>query len=74
MENLALDLEELFGEISERARDAGTMTREEWDDVVDEVLEEKREVGEMHDDDDWQQMVDALKSRFNDFEVEVEEM
>ena len=75
MENIAFNLEELFSEISERATSEGALSREEWNDIVDAVLDEKREFGEIHDDDDWEQMTDALKSRFSDFSTEeVEEM
>jgi hypothetical protein len=72
MENLDLNLEELYTEIKERAESEGALTRDEWDDLVDEVLEDKRDAGEMHDDDDWAEITDALKSRYEEMEEEVE--
>lgn len=71
MENLTLNLQELFEEIKERAFADGAYAREEWGDIVDEVIEEKREVQEIHDDVDLTEMREALKARFDEFEAEI---
>lgn len=73
MENLAFNLEELYEEIKERAFGDGAFSREEWDGLVEEILEDKREVQEMHDDVDWEEMKEALRARFSDFEIEIPE-
>ena len=74
MDYLTLNLEELFEEIKERAQKEGAYTREEWNDITDELLEEKRDVGEMHDDSDWEEIREALKMRYEEFETEVQEV
>ena len=74
MENLSLDLEQLFQEVKEKAEAEGAFSRDEWNDLVEEVLDSKREFTEIDDDDDWQQLIEALKARFEDFESNVEEM
>lgn len=71
MENLTLNLQELFEEIKERAFADGAFSREQWSDVVDEVIEEKREVQEIHDDVDLTEMREALKARYEEFETEI---
>ena len=74
MENLELNLEELFGEIKERALAEGAYSQEEWNDLVDEALEDKRAVEEMHDDEAAAEIGESLKSRYEDFRSEVGEM
>jgi hypothetical protein len=74
MENLSLDLEELYQEVKERAQGEGAYSREEWDDICEEVLDSKREFTEIHDDDDWAQLREALQAKHSDFESQVEEM
>jgi Zn-finger domain-containing protein len=73
MDNVVIDLEEIYGEIKERAFEAGAYSREEFNDLVEEILEEKREVQEMHDDVDWEEMKEALRARYSDFEIEIPE-
>jgi len=73
MDYLTLNLEELFEEVKGRATDEGAVSKEEWDDIVDDVLDSKREFGEMHDDEDQVQIREALKMRFEEFETEVQE-
>jgi hypothetical protein len=71
MENLTLNLQELFEEIKERAFGEGAFSREEWNDIVDEAIEEKREVQEIHDDVDLTEIREALKARYEEFEAEI---
>lgn len=73
MDYLTLNLEELFEEVKTRATDEGAFSKEEWDSIVDDVLEAKHEFGEMHDDEDQSQIREALKTRFEEFEGEVQE-
>ena len=74
MENLEFDLEESYQEIKERALSEGAFSRDEWHDIVEEVLDEKREFNELSDDNDWVQIQEALEARYEDFEMEVAEM
>lgn len=74
MENLELNLEELFGEIKERALAEGAYSQEEWHDLVEEVMEEKRSAEEMSDNEAWMEIGESLKSRYEDFRSEVGEM
>ena len=73
METLAINLEEIYREVKDRALDEGMFAREEWHDLVEQVLEDRREVHEIHDDVDWDEMKDALRARFSDFELEIPE-
>lgn len=74
MENIDLSIEDLYYECRERADSEGAMSQEEWDSVVDDLLEEKREAGELHDDDDVTAIREALQSRFEETEESVPEI
>lgn len=74
MENLEFDLEVAYQEVKDRAMSQGAFSRDEWNDLVEEILDEKREFNELHDDNDWIEIQEALQSRFEDFEMEVPEM
>ena len=74
MDNLAFDLEELFVEAKEKATAEGAMEREEWDQIVEELLEDKRQFQEMDDDEDMESIKESLQARFDDFLAEAGEM
>ncbi len=74
MENITLNLEEVYEEIKERAFGEGAFSREQWRDIVDEILDAKRDFGETHDDVDWEEMREALVARYDEFAEEVPEM
>ncbi len=74
MDNLAFSLEDLYVEVKERALAEGALSREEWDELVESVLDEKREFEEINDDDDWGEMRESLQARYDDFRAEVPEM
>ncbi len=74
MENVILDLEKIYEEIKERAFAEGAFSREEWDGIVDDALDSKREFEEIHDDVDWTEIAEALKARYEEFEGEIPEM
>jgi len=74
MENLELNLEQLFEEIKERALEEGALSREEWDDLVGEILDGKREFEEISDDESWVEIRESLQARYDDFMNETEEM
>lgn len=70
IENLAHNREEIFNEVKERAREEGAYSKEAWDDLVEEVIEEHRSVGEMHDDEDLMRLKDEVQERFGEFSQE----
>lgn len=73
MENLAINIEDLYAEIKDRALSEGAFTQEEWDDIIDQVLEEKREWTE-EEDIDWEEIAESMRVRFEDFSSEIPEM
>lgn len=74
MENLTLNLEDLYEQIKERAFTEGAFSREEWDSLIEDVLDSKREFEEISDDVDWTEVKEALKARYDEFEAEIPEM
>lgn len=72
MENLTFDIEDVYAELTDRAREEGALTRDEWNTLAEELLEGKREVSEI--DDDIDAALEALKSRFDDFISDVDVM
>jgi hypothetical protein len=74
MENLTLNLDELYETVKERATGEGAYTQEEWDSVVDDVLDAKREFEEISDDVDWAEIRESLQARFEEFEQDIPEM
>ncbi|MBU0625826.1 hypothetical protein KKF05_05855 [Patescibacteria group bacterium] len=72
MDNLTLSIEDLYNEVCDRARSDGVLSREEWHDLVDEVLEEKRSQMKIEDDDDWQYIIESLQTRFELFSQEID--
>lgn len=73
MEQPTIDITEIYEEIKERAFDEGAFSEEEWEDIVDQILEEKREWSDA-DDVNWEEIREALVARFEDFAAEIPEM
>jgi hypothetical protein len=71
MENLTFDPEELFEAAKERALAEGAFTHEESSDIVDMVIQDREEFGEVHDDEELSAVKEVLKSRFEDFKREI---
>lgn len=71
MENITFDPEELFEAAKERALAEGAFTHEEWSDIVDTVIQDREEFGEVHDDEELSAVKEVLKSRFEDFKREI---
>lgn len=69
VENLLYTDEGLFREIRDRATQLGISSREEWDDLVEETIEEHRRVGEFDDDEDLENLEDTLKQRYGEYEA-----
>ena len=69
-----MDLEEIYEAVRARAEAEGAFSREEWNDIVDEILEDRRTDSIIHDDDDWAQIREALQARYEEMEEDVVEL
>lgn len=67
MQMLDFDLDEVFHEISSRAQTQGSLSKVEYLDLVDEVLEEKRAEGLIDDDYEFKQAREELETRWEEF-------
>ncbi|TAK04763.1 hypothetical protein EPO33_02075 [Patescibacteria group bacterium] len=67
VENLEYSPEELYGAVRERAEAEGVTSQEQWDDMVEVVLNEKVDWAEVEDDDNISQLRDDLRSRYADY-------
>ena len=74
MENLTLNIEELYEQVKDRAFAEGAFAREEWDSIVDDVLDSKREFEETGDDVDWAEIREGLQAKYDDFEADIPEI
>ncbi len=62
---------ELYNEISNRARDMGVADQEAWDELVDEVVEEFRTQGLTEEEGDTEGDEDELKAMFSKYFAEL---
>ena len=69
---LSFDLESTFREIIDRMERDGVYEHEAYDDLVEEVLEEKRETGELDDDANVQEYIEKLRHRWPEAETALE--
>ncbi|KPJ86157.1 hypothetical protein AMJ57_00080 [Parcubacteria bacterium SG8_24] len=74
MEIVGHDAGELYEELKGRAFEAGAFSREAWNELAEQLLEEKREDQEMDDDDPWKGLLEQLQDRYGDFAREIREM
>lgn len=72
MENLTFDLQHVFQEILTRMETQGIFSQEAYFDLVEEVLEERREMGELSDDDDIEEYEDQLRHRWEEAKASFE--
>ena len=63
---MTIDTNSIFNEIITRMEEDGTFERDAYHDLVEEVLEEKREAGTLTDDDDIEEMKEVLRARWTD--------
>ncbi len=68
VKNLLYTEEGLFREISARAESDGISSREEWDGLVEQFLQEKLDVGEFDPDENLEELEDTLKKRYEEYE------
>lgn len=68
VKNLSYTEEGLFREIRGRAEEEGISSREEWDVLVEQFLQEKLDVGEFDPDENLEELEDTLKKRYEEYE------
>lgn len=66
-EFLNVDPNEIFEEIVETGRAEGIDAHEAYVDLVDEIIERHRGLGEMHDDSATVARAEALRGRFAEY-------
>ncbi len=72
-ENLAISEQELFDEITDRAIDEGVTDAEAFGQLVEAVINEHIDAGELDKDDDTEGMEDRIKDRWGEFEQRLNE-
>ncbi len=70
MENLTFDIDELYRDAKERAVAEGVATQEEWSDIIDMVIQDREEFGEVHEDEELSAVKEQLKARFDEYKGE----
>ena len=68
VEFLSYNVEDLHTEVVERARETGVASQEAWNELVEEILDEHLNWGEVDVDDDVTGLREALQSRWEAFE------
>lgn len=68
VEYLGFTPEELFTEVADRAREEGVTNQEAWNDIVEEVIDEKNEFGEMHPDEDIGVLKEMFRGRWGEYQ------
>ena len=68
VEFLNYTVNDLYEEVVERAKEQGVTTEEQWNDIVEAILAERADWGEVDIDDDVVGMRDALNLRWKEFE------
>ena len=72
MENLIFDLNSVFKEVITRLEEQGSFNQEAYYDMVEEVLEEKREAAELDDDANIEELEDKLRHRWPEAQQQFE--
>jgi len=68
-QNLSYNQEDLFQQIIKSGRQQAATTRESYHDIIDEVIEDHRELGEINDDNPTIDMREQLRGRWGDYEI-----
>ena len=71
IENLSYNLQELFQEIIEAGRAQGVAEQNAFNDLVEDVIEKHRRVGEIHVDSSTKGMQEHLQNRWQDYKTEL---
>ena len=65
-----LTLADLYSEISDLARDQGIESKEQWDELVESVVEDHLDLGELDLEEDSEVMKDDLKAKWTAYKKE----
>jgi hypothetical protein len=65
-----LTLEDLYSEIADLARDQGVSSKEQWDELVEDVVEDHLDLGELDLEEDSEGIKDDLKAKWGRFKKE----
>jgi hypothetical protein len=72
VENLVFSIEELFEEVVSAGIEQAVNEETAYFDLVDNVIEEHRRIGELHDDQNLDAHADILKARFAEYMTRLE--
>ncbi len=70
MEFIDANLDEMFQELRALRETQGLLTKEEYHELVDDYLDEKRDVGELPDDYNFSGAREALRAKWPEIEEE----
>ena len=70
---LSYNVQDLYSELVERASGQGVTTQAEWNELVEALLSEHADWGEVDIDDDITSMREALQARWEDFDRSLQE-
>ncbi len=65
-----LSTEDLYSEISDLAQERGVSAQAQWDELVESVIEDHLELGELNSDQNLTAKQEVLKSRWADYQTE----
>lgn len=72
-ENLSTSDQEIFSDVVERGIELGVSTQEAFNELVDEVIEAHREIGELSDDQDLIGDGAVIKERWEEYQARLNE-
>lgn len=67
-EDIHINLESIFQEVLARRQEEGAFDQESYDQFVEDILQEKLDMGTISDDDDIEEWTEQLQSRWNEVE------
>lgn len=65
-DDIHFSVEETFQDVLRRRQEQGAYTQEAYDELVDEVLNEKLDRGELSDDDELMEWKEQLQNRWHE--------
>ena len=68
VEFLVENIEEIFDELVGQGREQGVTDQEAYSMLIENVIEEHRELGEIHDDSETETMEEMLRGRWEEFQ------
>lgn len=70
---LAYDPETLYQEVKKQALAEGAYSEEAYYEAVEDVMNRHMEFGEIHDDDEYEEVKEVLRGRWHEFEEEIQQ-